>query len=69
MPWSSDCERQWPLTSGSREALRRSESAQSPVLIGPLTYLHLGKSVDTGLDRLALLRPFAPRLLGDACPP
>ncbi len=25
-----------------------------PVLIGPLTYLHLGKSLDSGFDRLRL---------------
>ncbi|HEY5812796.1 MAG TPA: hypothetical protein VIT23_09100, partial [Terrimicrobiaceae bacterium] len=28
-----------------------------PVLIGPLTYLHLGKSVDAKFDRLGLLEP------------
>jgi 5-methyltetrahydropteroyltriglutamate--homocysteine methyltransferase len=31
-----------------------------PVLIGPLTYLHLGKSVDAGFDRLALLERLLP---------
>jgi 5-methyltetrahydropteroyltriglutamate--homocysteine methyltransferase len=31
-----------------------------PVLIGPLTYLHLGKSVDSGFDRLALLENLLP---------
>jgi 5-methyltetrahydropteroyltriglutamate--homocysteine methyltransferase len=31
-----------------------------PVLIGPLTYLHLGKSADAGFDRLALLEPLLP---------
>jgi 5-methyltetrahydropteroyltriglutamate--homocysteine methyltransferase len=30
------------------------------VLIGPLTYLHLGKSVDAGFDRLALLDRLLP---------
>ncbi|MGB7839737.1 MAG: 5-methyltetrahydropteroyltriglutamate--homocysteine S-methyltransferase [Terrimicrobiaceae bacterium] len=31
-----------------------------PVLIGPLTYLHLGKSLDSGYDRLALLENLLP---------
>ncbi len=31
-----------------------------PVLIGPLTYLHLGKSVDPGFDRLNLLDRLLP---------
>ncbi|HEY5952988.1 MAG TPA: 5-methyltetrahydropteroyltriglutamate--homocysteine S-methyltransferase, partial [Terrimicrobiaceae bacterium] len=31
-----------------------------PVLIGPLTYLHLGKSVDPGFDRLDLLDRLLP---------
>jgi 5-methyltetrahydropteroyltriglutamate--homocysteine methyltransferase len=31
-----------------------------PVLIGPLTYLHLGKSVEPGLDRLTLLERLLP---------
>jgi 5-methyltetrahydropteroyltriglutamate--homocysteine methyltransferase len=31
-----------------------------PVLIGPLTYLHLGKSVDAGFDRLSLLERLLP---------
>jgi len=31
-----------------------------PVLIGPLTYLHLGKSMDAGFDRLALLERLLP---------
>ena len=31
-----------------------------PVLIGPLTYLHLGKGVDSGFDRLALLESLLP---------
>jgi 5-methyltetrahydropteroyltriglutamate--homocysteine methyltransferase len=31
-----------------------------PVLIGPLTYLHLGKSMEAGFDRLGLLKRLLP---------
>ncbi len=31
-----------------------------PILIGPLTYLHLGKSTEAGFDRLALLEKLLP---------
>ena len=59
MPWSSDCERQWHFNVRFQEALALGIRSK-PVLIGPLTYLHLGKSVDAGFDRLALLERLLP---------